>query len=91
MLEFILYFTPTYLIAYFIVTRLCKNCSFFNYIGNKTSRGVTSLFIILGIFILISILLDRFNLNENILNILLGLNVGIVCTLISQIKYSKNC
>ena len=91
MLEFILYFTPTYLIAYFIVTRLCKNCSFFNYIGNKTSRGVTSLFIILGIFILISILLDRFNLNENILNILLGLNVGIVCTLISQIKYPQNC
>lgn len=90
MLEFILYFTPTYLIAYFIVTRLCKNCSFFNYIGNKTSRGVTSLFIILGIFILISILLDRFNLNENISNILSGLNVGIVCTLISQIKYPKN-
>ncbi|MBP3916334.1 hypothetical protein [Clostridium sp.] len=91
MLEFLLYFTPTYLISYFTVTKLCKNCSFFNYIGNKTSRGVTSLFIILGIFILISILLDRFNLNENILNILLGLNVGIVCTLISQIKYPKNC
>ena len=91
MLEFLLYFTPAYLIGYFIVTKVCKNCSLFNYINNKTSRGVTSLFIILGIFILISILLDRFNLNENILNILLGLNVGIVCTLISQIKYPKSC
>ena len=91
MLKFLLYFTPAYLIGYFIVTKVCKNCSLFNYINNKTSRGVASLFIILGIFILISILLDRFNLNENILNILLGLNVGIVCTLISQIKYPKHC
>ena len=90
MLEFLLYYTPTFLIGYFIITKLCKNCTLFNYINSKTSRGVTSLFIILGIFILINLLFDRFNLNENISNIFLGLTLGIMCALTSQIKYPKN-
>lgn len=65
MVDYLLYIVPTYIIGYLLVIILCKNCTLFDYINGKTTRAVTSVFIIIGAFILVTILLDRFNLSEN--------------------------
>lgn len=89
MIEFLLYYTPAFLIAYLITTKLWTKCALFNYINSKSSRGVITLFIVLGIFILLDILLYEFNLTKNISNVFLGLIIGAMIATISQIRYPK--
>lgn len=87
MIEFLLYYIIAYTIGYFLVVKLCKNNILFNYINCKTSRRVISVFLIFGIYILISILLDVFNFNKNVSHIFLGLTLGVMVAILSKTKY----
>lgn len=86
MLKFLLYFLLTYMVGYIITIKLCKNLSLFNYINCKTYRRVASVFVIFGTYILTSILLNRFNLSENIEKMFLWFGMGIMVALLVQIK-----
>ena len=94
MLDFLLYYTPSYLISYGIgylfLVKLYKDIPLFKYINNKRSRGIISILVIWGIFILISLLVSSFNLSKNTSNIFTGLITGIMVILLLKIKYPEN-
>ncbi|HHD2753540.1 TPA: hypothetical protein ACOTG0_002352 [Clostridium perfringens] len=89
MFEFLLYFSSAYFIAYFLVMKICENCTLFDYINYKPIRAYISIVILFAIFILTSVSIDTVITSRNILDALSGLRIGGLIALLKQIKITK--
>lgn len=85
MVKFLLFFTLTYFLAYWMIRVISKKWIIFNYINCKTKRRIISILVIFTLFGLI----NSIHISKNVSDIFLGLSMGCMISLLQKIKYTE--
>lgn len=90
MLKDLLFFSPTFLISYLLVSKFLKNtsliASILSYINKKTKTSILALLILISILLITPHLKDSFITNTILNKLVTGFTIGFMASLISLLK-----
>ena len=90
MLKDLLFFSPTFLISYLLVSKFLKNTSLISsiliYINKKTKTSILALLILISILLITLHLKDSFITNTILNKLVTGFTIGFMASLISLLK-----